>query len=199
MITETGDKPLLAWDLDLHVCNTETFLRASKSTFRYTAMPGFSSVQDSQVLIGRDVSTGHMTWWLLVHLKWIQGTPWLGYKTPVPKVADTCIFGNLWPLTGISLPAHLYLIEKVPTFILVGHIWKLIKNWLQEIRFCDAIPIFDMIMVILSISGSQLIILHLLWSKWSHLTIFEKKIYFKWLTPYNFEPKKYKFVPRSPE
>ena len=152
----------------------------------YKAMPSFRSVQDSHVLISRDMSTGHMTWCLLVHLKWIQGTAWLGYKTQVPKVADTCIFGNLWPLSGIS--------RKVPTFTLVGHIWKLVKNWLQEIRVLRSHTKFwhDH-----GISGSKLIILHLFWSKWSYLTIFEKKIYSKWLAPHNFWAHKVQICPQQ--
>ena len=38
----------------------------------------------------------------------------------VPKIANVCIF------------CHFYVVEEVLSFDLVGHMWKLVKNWLQE-------------------------------------------------------------------
>ena len=123
---------------------------------------------------------------LLVHLKWIQGTAWLGYKTQVPKVADTCIFGNLWPLSGIS--------RKVPTFTLVGHIWKLVKK------------------LTLGNTGFAISYQILTWSwyKWFKINYFapfltqviisyhfEKKIYSKWLAPHNFWAHKVQICPQQ--
>ena len=51
----------------------------------------------------------------------------------MPKIANVGIFCHFVPLTGSkTLQKHLYLLEEVLRFNLVGYMWKLVKNWLQE-------------------------------------------------------------------
>ena len=47
-------------------------------------------------------------------------------------IFDT-FFAIFKPLTGSkTLQKHFYLVEEILSFHLVGHMWKLVKNWLQE-------------------------------------------------------------------
>ena len=49
------------------------------------------------------------------------------------KLPTLAFFAILWPLTGSkTLQKHFYLVEEVPNFDLVGHMWKSVKIWLQE-------------------------------------------------------------------
>ena len=53
----------------------------------------------------------------------------------VPKIANISVFFAIfWTLTGSkTLQKHFfYLVEEVLSFDLVGHMWKSVKNWLQE-------------------------------------------------------------------
>ena len=49
------------------------------------------------------------------------------------KLLRLAFFAIFEPLTGIKLLSnHFYLVGEVLSFNLVGHMWKLVKNWLQE-------------------------------------------------------------------
>ena len=57
--------------------------------------------------------------------------PVRGLKTAknMLKIADISFFCHFLPLTGSKT---LHLVEEVLSFDLVGHMWKSVKNWLQE-------------------------------------------------------------------
>ena len=58
-------------------------------------------------------------------------------------MAKNANIGNFWhvfaafrPRTGNKTsPNYLFLVEEVLSFNLVGHMWKLVKNWLQKCIF----------------------------------------------------------------
>ena len=51
----------------------------------------------------------------------------------MPKIANIGVFAIVRPLTGNKTsPNYFMLVEEVLSFDLVGHMWKSVKNWLQE-------------------------------------------------------------------
>ena len=55
----------------------------------------------------------------------------------VPKIAYVGVFCHFRPVTTIkTLQKYFYLVEEVLSFDLVGHMWKLVKNWFQKCIFC---------------------------------------------------------------
>ena len=50
----------------------------------------------------------------------------------MPKIVDIGIFLPFLSLLQAIKHHHFFLVEEVLSFDLVGHIWKSVKNWLQE-------------------------------------------------------------------
>ena len=52
------------------------------------------------------------------------------------KLTMLVFFAIFRPVTTIkTLPKYFYLVEEVLSFDLMGHIWKLVKNWFQKCIF----------------------------------------------------------------
>ena len=48
---------------------------------------------------------------------------------------SACFLPFWSPLQASKLYQSIFLVEEVPSFNLVGHMWKLVKNWLQKLDF----------------------------------------------------------------
>ena len=65
--------------------------------------------------------------------------PLVPNKNKKMKIAEVSVFAVFQYLTGTkTLPIYFYLVEEVLSFNLVGHMWKSVKNWLQEWAESDA-------------------------------------------------------------